>query len=152
MKNKPLILGVLAVAMLVTAGCNKTQTSDGYPAAGDTNNSIADNAKVMATNAWEKTKQVTTNVVANVKEGATNAWANVKERTTNAWANLKESVQSLGDYSYDKKDAFVASASADVDAVDQKIKNLSDKVASASDSVKASAQAKLQELNAKRAV
>jgi hypothetical protein len=140
MKNKPLILGTLAVAMLVSVGCKKSDVADEYPATGDTN-SMSENAKDMATNAWQKTKEVTTNVMANVKEV-----------TTNAWASVKESLQSATDYTYDKKDAFVADASADVAAVDQKIKELSDKAAGASDSVKASAQAKLQDLNAKRAV
>lgn len=145
MKKKPLILGTLAVAMLVTAGCTKTETSNEYPATGDANSlSVTQqlqNVKEVVTNAWQKTKEVTTNVVASVKED-----------TTNAWANIKESLQAITGYTYDKKDAFVASASADVDAVDQKITELSDKVANASDSVKASAQAQLQDLNAKRAV
>ena len=129
MKNKPLILGTIAVAMLVSAGCKKNDMSDGYPTTSDTN-SVSENAKEMATNAWQKTIEV----------------------TTNAWANIKESLQSATDYTYNKKDAFVAGASADVDAVDQNIKELSDKAAIAGDSVKASAQAKLQDLNAKRAV
>ena len=140
MKNKPLILGTLAVAMLVSVGCKKSDMSDEYPARGDTN-SMSENAKDMATNAWQKTKEVTTDVLANMKAG-----------TTNAWAGVKESLQSATDYTYDKKDDFVAGASADVAVVDQKIKELSDKAASASDSVKASAQAKLQELNVKRDV
>ncbi len=140
MKNQPLILGTFAVALLVSVGCKKAEMSDEYTAAGDTN-SLAENAKELATNAWQKTKEVTTNVVANVKEG-----------TTNAWANLKESLQSATDYTYDKKDAFVASASADVDTMDQKIKELSDKAANASDSAKASVQATLQDLKAKRVV
>jgi vacuolar-type H+-ATPase subunit I/STV1 len=140
MKNKPLILGTLAVAVLMSAGCKKNDMSDGYPTNNDTN-SASENAKEMATNAWQKTKEVTTNVVASVEEG-----------TTNAWAYIKESLQPAADYTYDKKDAFVAGASADVDAVDQKIKELSDKAANAGDSVKTGAQAKLQDLNAKRAV
>jgi hypothetical protein len=140
MKNKPLIFGTLAVAMLVSAGCKRNDMSDGYPATSDTN-SVSENAKEMATNTWQKTREVTTNIVASVKEG-----------TTNAWANLKESLQSATDYTYDKKDAFVAGASADVDAVDQKITELSDKAANAGNSVKVGAQAKMQELNAKRAV
>ena len=138
MKNKPLILGTLAVAILVSAGCKKTDISDANTATGD-NNSMSDNAKEIATNAWQKTKEVTTNVLASVKEG-----------TTNAWASLKESLQSATDYTYDKKDAFVAGASADLAAMDRKIAELSDKAANASDSVKASVQAKLQDLNARR--
>jgi hypothetical protein len=76
--------------------------------------------------------------------------ANVKEGTTNAWASIKDSLQSATDYTYDKKEDFVAGASADVAAVDQKIKQLSDKAASAGESVKASAQTALQDLKAKR--
>jgi vacuolar-type H+-ATPase subunit I/STV1 len=139
MKKKPLILGTLAVAMLVSAGCNKADMPDSSSTTSDTN-SMPENVKEIATNAWQKTKEVTTNVVTSVEKG-----------TTNAWADIKESLQSATDYTYDKKDAFVASASADADALDQKIKDLSDKVANASDSVKTSAQAKLQDLNAKRA-
>ena len=63
----------------------------------------------------------------------------------------KESLQSAMDYTYDKKDAFVAGASADLDALDQKIKELSDKAATASDSIKNEAQTKLQDLRDKRA-
>lgn len=139
MKNKALLLGTFAAVILVSAGCKKNDMSDEYAPTGDTN-SISGNAKEAVTNAWQKTKEVTTNVVAGVKEG-----------TTDAWANIKESLQSATDYTYDKKDDFVAGASADVAALDQQIKELSDKAASASDSVKASAQAKLQDLNAKRA-
>jgi hypothetical protein len=86
-----------------------------------------------------------------VKEGATNAWANTKQATTNAWANVKDSVQSAADYTYDKKSAYVAKAQADLDALDAKIKELSDKAASASGDVKADAQAKIQALRYKRA-
>ena len=128
MKNQSLFLSALAIAILVSTGCNKSDMSDGYTTA--ETNSISGNAKDMATNAWQKTKDV----------------------TTNAWANVKESLQSAGDYTYDKKEAFLAGASADVDAMDQKIKDLSDKAANTTDSVKASVQAKLQDLNAKRAV
>ncbi len=140
MKKKSLILGTLAAAMFVAAGCDKTQSSDQYPASGGTNTSMSDSVKQAATNAWEKTKEVTTNVVAEVKEG-----------TTNAWANFKEYLQSATDYTYDKKDAFVSGASADVDALNQKLNELSDKVASGGDSAKADAQAKLQDLKAKSA-
>jgi chromosome segregation ATPase len=128
MKNQSFILSALAVAMLVSAGCSNSDRREGY-ASTDTN-SVSANAKEMATNAWQKTKDV----------------------TTNAWANVKESLQSAGDYTYDKKEAFVAGASADVDAMDQKIKDLSNQAANTTDSVKASVQAKLQDLNAKRAV
>jgi chromosome segregation ATPase len=136
MKIKPLILAALAITALGT-GCKPSNSAD--------ENSTA------TTNAWQQTKTAATNDWAAVKEGATNAWANTKEATTNAWADIKDSMQTSKDYTYDKKDAFVAGASADLNTLDQKIKELSDKTAAASDSVKADAQTKLQELRAKRA-
>jgi hypothetical protein len=109
MKKKPLMLGILAVAMLVAPGCTKNGTPDESSATGDTNSMSV------------------TQQLQNAKEVATNAWQETKEATTNGWADLKESLQSIIGYSYDQKDAFVASASADVDALDQKMKELSDK-------------------------
>src|SRR5882724_8903833 len=109
--NKQMMLAALALAMLVSAGCEKTKTTDEYPAAPDTN---SPSVKEIATNAWQKTK-----------ETATNAWTQTKETTVNAWADIKDSVQTTKDYTYDKKDAFVTSASADLDALDAKIKELS---------------------------
>lgn len=140
MKNKPLIFVALAIGILAS-GCKQ---SNKYSTASD-NNSLAvtqqlQNAKETMTNAW-----------ANVKQGTTNAWANTKEATTQAWANVAESAQSAEYYTYDKKDAFVAQARTNLDALDQKIKELSDKAANASDSVRADAQTKLQDLRDKRA-
>jgi hypothetical protein len=143
MKNQTLTLGSLAIAALLAAGCNKNQTTEEYPTTGTNSSAVArgmENAKEATTNAWEKTKEVTTNMMADVKEG-----------TTNAWADIKDSVQSAADYSYDKKNEFVANASADVDTLDQKMNELSNHVANSSESVKTDAQAKLQELDAKRA-
>jgi len=143
MKSKPLILAALAIATLVT-GCKQSNPADENTAASETHSlSVTQqlqNIKADATNAWQKTKEATTN-----------ALTSVKDETTNAWANIEESTQSAVDYTYDKKDAFVAKASADLDALDQSIKELSDKVATASDSVKADAQTKLQDLRDKRA-
>src|ERR1700733_321250 len=142
MKSKPLILGAFFIAILAT-GCKQSNPADENPTASDTNSMSVtqqlENAKEVATNAWQ-----------NVKDTTTNAWSNLKEGTTNAWADVKDSMETTKDYTYDKKDAFVASASADLDALDQKIKELSDKAATASDSVKADAQVKLQELRDKR--
>jgi hypothetical protein len=132
MKNKPLILAALAITALA-AGCKQSNSVDQSPA-------TATNSTSAITNAWQQTK-----------EAATNAWANTKEATTNAWADLKDSMQTSKDYTYDKKDAFVAGARADLDALDQKIKELSAKADTTGDSVKADAQIKLQELRAKRA-
>jgi hypothetical protein len=143
MKNKPLILAALAFGILA-AGCKQSNPAAENSTASDTNSMTVtqqlQNAKEAVTNAWQETKDATTN-----------AWANMKEGTSNAWADIKDSAQSTKDYTYDKKDAFVASASSDLDALDQKIKELSDKAATASDSVKADAQTKLQDLRDKRA-
>jgi chromosome segregation ATPase len=142
MKNKSLILAALAIAICVV-GCKQSNMADENSTASDTNSPPAQqlqNAKEVATNALQQTRDATTN-----------AWAKVKEGTTNAWADIKDSMQTTKDYTYDKKDAFVAGASADLDALDQKIKELSDKAAAASDSVKADAQPKLQDLRDKRA-
>jgi hypothetical protein len=122
MKNKPLILAALTIAALVT-GCKPSTSADESPSAGDTNS-------LSTTNVWQKTK----------------------ETTTNAWADIKDSLSTTKDYTYDRKDAFIASANADLDALDQKIKELSDKAATAGDSVKADAQTKLQDLRDKRTV
>jgi hypothetical protein len=144
MKTKPLILASFAIVTLVT-GCKQSNPAVESPPAGDTNSLSAtqqvQNAKEAGTNAWQ-----------NVKDTTTNAWSNLKEGTTNAWADIKDSLKTTKDYTYDKKDAFVADASADLDALDRKIKELSDKAATSSDSVKADAQTKLQELRDKRAV
>ncbi len=144
MKTKPLILATLAITALA-AGCKQSTPAPENPPASDTNSlsvtQRVQNAREVATNAWQ-----------NVKDTTTNAWSNLKEGTTNAWVDIKDSLETTKDYAYDKKDAFVAGASADLDALDQKIKELSDKAATAGDSVKADAQAKLQELRDKRAV
>jgi hypothetical protein len=144
MKNKPLILAALAIVTLM-AGCKQSNPTDENPAASDTNSLSAtqqgQNATGAATNAWQEAKAATTN-----------AWENVKEGTTNAWADFKDSLQTTRDYTYDKKDAFVAGARADLDALDRKIKELSDKAANTSGSVKVDAQTKLQDLRAKRVV
>jgi hypothetical protein len=144
MKSKPLILAAFVIATLAT-GCKQSNPADENSTASDTNSMSVtqqlENAKEVATNAWQ-----------NAKDTTTNAWSNLKEGTTNAWADIKDSMQATKDYTYDQKDAFVASANADLDALDQKIKELSDKAATASDSVKADAQIKLQELRDKRAV
>ncbi len=90
-------------------------------------------------------------VTQQASDMASNAWAKTKEATTNAWENVKDSLSSAWDYSYDKKDTFVAAATNDMAALDVKLQQFSDKAAAASDSAKADAQAKLQELRAKSA-
>jgi hypothetical protein len=139
MKNIQLTLAALAIAGWAT-GCKQSNSAD-VNTVSDTNVTPAlDGIKEGATNAWQKTKEATTN-----------AFANTKEATAQTWADVKDSLGSAADYSYDKKDAFVASAQADLKTLDQKIQDLSDKAAAANDSVKTNAQIKLQELRDKRA-
>jgi len=139
MKRKPLFSTALVLATLVT-GCDKSNTADQTSSTGDTNSpSVAQNVKDAATNAWQ-----------DVKDTSTNAWSNVKEGATNAWAGFKDSMQATKDYAYDNKDAFVAGASADLNTLDQKINELADKSATASDSVKADAETRIQELRDER--
>ena len=133
MKSKLLIFTAFVIATLAT-GCKQS-------------NPVDENSTASDTNSLSVTQQL-----ENAREVATNVWSNLKEGTANAWADFKDSMQATKDYTYDKKDAFVASASADLDTLDQKIKELSDKAATASDSVKADAQVKLQELRDKRSV
>jgi flagellar motility protein MotE (MotC chaperone) len=144
MRIIPLILAALAVATWVT-GCKQSNPADENTAAGDTNS-------LSVTQQWQNVKSDLTNTWQDVKQTTTQALAAVKTGTTQAWASVTESVQPTVDYTYDKKDAFVAKASADLDALDRQIKELSDKVATSSDSVKADAQTKLQDLRDKRAV
>jgi hypothetical protein len=144
MKSKPLILATFAIVTLAT-GCKQSNPAD-------VNSTTSDTNSLSVTQQLQNVKEGVTNAWQNVKDTTTNAWSNLKEGTTNAWADIKDSMQATKDYTYDEKDAFVASASVDLDTLDQKIKELSDKVATTSDSVKADAQTKLQELRDKRAV
>jgi hypothetical protein len=145
MKKEYLLITALSVAVMAV-GCKKTDTTTDDSASTNTNNSVAD----TTSNVLDSTKAAATNAWADVKEGSSNAWEKTKEVTTNAWDSVKESLQSSANYTYDKKDAFVADAQADLAVLDQKIKNLSDKVAASGDSVKADAQAKLQDLQTQR--
>ena len=65
----------------------------------------------------------------------------------------KEAVRSHMDYNYtyDKRDVFNDDANADLNELDQKIKELSDKAATASATVKTNAEPKIQKLRDDRA-
>ena len=141
MNNKQLFIAALAFTTLVV-GCKQSDQASNSSSTDSNSLSVTqqlENAREVATNAWQKTKDATTNVVASVKEGA-----------IAAWTDFKDSMQLTNDYSYDKKDAFVADASADLGALDQKMTELSDKAATATDSIKSEAQDKLQVLHDKR--
>jgi hypothetical protein len=78
------------------------------------------------------------------------AVTNTAAATTQAWAEMKADFQSAMGYSYDRKDEFVAKTKADLKVLDEKIQDLSDRAATASETTRADLQVKLQELRAKR--
>jgi ElaB/YqjD/DUF883 family membrane-anchored ribosome-binding protein len=122
-----IMAGALVASAFLAMGCNRSRSEDtGAGAATQT----AQNIQGDLSNAWEKTK----------------------ETTTNAWDKAKSSVQSTGDYTYSNKDAFLARTKADLDKLDAKIQEWSDKAVNAADSAKADAQARLQDLRAQRGV
>jgi predicted small secreted protein len=132
MKTKLLILTSLPVALLV-AGCNKPSgPGSDYSSTNDNSLSV-------------------TQQLQNAKELATNAWQKTKTATVAAWTDIKESLGSAGDYTYDKKDEFVSKANTDMAALDQKINDWSDQAAIGTEAMKTNAQAKLKALDAKRA-
>ena len=53
-------------------------------------------------------------------------------------------------YTYDKREVFIDDASADLTELEQKIKELSEKVTTASTAVKAAAQTKIEDLRKQR--
>jgi hypothetical protein len=67
--------------------------------------------------------------------------------------NGDQSAQASGEYNYafDKKEVFVADASNDLAALDQKINELADKAATASESLKTNTQVEIQTLRDQRA-
>jgi len=138
MPNKIIILGALAGVALV-AGCNRKANPAGGNATAGTNDSLQA-AKAAATNAWQKTEAA-----------ATNAWTATHAKLAEAWAGVQDTLGAVTDYTYEKKDDFVGKAGADLNALDAKIKELSDKIANANAAVKAEAQTKLQSLRDQRA-
>lgn len=138
MKKTSFLSAVLAVAALTAVG-------EPSVSAGDTN-APSPSAKQQ----WQSVESGITNTWQDVKQTTTQAWSAVKTSTTQTWANVKNSVHSATDYTYDKKNEFVTNAQADLDAMDKKIGEFSDKVASTGGSAKAGAQSKLQSLQDQR--
>jgi hypothetical protein len=147
MRKKSLLWAALSIAALTT-NCQLSAQSIQSGATADGTNAPSPSVKQQ----WQKVKSDITNTWQEVKQTTTQALAAVKTSTTQAWASVKNSMQSATDYTYDKKNEFVASAQTDLNALDQKIKNFSDKAANTTGSTKADAQAKLQNLREKRAV
>ena len=80
------------------------------------------------------------------------AVTNTVNATTQAWAQVKASFQAAMAYTYDQKDVFIAKTKTDIQALDQKIQDLSDQAAKSTEAERTSIQVKLQALRAKRAV
>jgi hypothetical protein len=159
MKNRAFILAAVVAASLAS-GCKQPDQANENPTPRNTDNMTATQQLQSAgdgtSNAWDSTKAAATNAWADVKAGGSNAWVKTKEVTTNAWDAVKNELQSnpgtnYSGYVYDEKDALVSQAGADLHALDQKISEMSDQAASAGDSVKADAHAKLRELREQRA-
>jgi chromosome segregation ATPase len=159
-KSNPLkitLLTTLASAAAIVAGCNNQSGSE----AGTDTNSVATNATMTASNAWQNTKEGATNAWDATKEASTNAWQKTKEVSTNAWEKTKEafgagsgtnevSTNYFSD-DFSQKDTYVAEARTTLDVVDQKIANLSDKISKAGDATKSQLQSQMQDLKDKRA-
>jgi hypothetical protein len=142
--RKKFIAGIASAGAIcfLVAGCKQ---SNPEPVAGAKTNDLT-----APTTSWQNVKESGSNAVENVKQAGEQTWNNVKEGSTQAWANAKESFASASDYTYDKKDEFVAKAQADLDAVDQKMKELADEATNATASAKDEAQTKIDELKVKQ--
>jgi hypothetical protein len=150
------LLATLLPLVLVIAGCNKqsNETNNG------TNTVSANNTSAVASNTWQSAKETSSNAWDAAKGAATNAWDGAKETGSNVWQKTKDafaagastnevSTNYFG-YDYSMKDAFVSEAKTSLDALDQSASNLSNRLASASDSTKASLQQTLQDIQEKR--
>jgi len=127
MKKQFTAVVTLAALAAVVAGCKPANSTDENPP--DTNSTMQ-----------------------TAQDYAHAALTNTVNATTQAWAEVKASFQSAMGDSYDQKDKFVAATKSDMQVLDEKIQNLSDKIASASDSTKASLQSDLADLKGKRSV
>jgi hypothetical protein len=126
------ILIVTGLAALA-AGCNNSNpTIEGSPGGGTNLSSFqqkCEDAREMANHTWQQ--------------------AQVNPATT--YAEAKESAETSVDYAFNQKRECVAQAVAELDSLDQKIRQLLDKVATASDFVKIDARTKILRLTDQRA-
>ena len=88
---------------------------------------------------------------ANISASASASFQNVKSNAAQTWQDIKETLGSTKDYSFAKKDEFVAKAKTDLSALDAKIKELSKKASGTSGETKTDAQDKLKKLKEDRA-
>src|ERR1700733_2973818 len=145
MKSKWILFAVLCTTAW-TAGCKQTVQPEP-----NVISSITDTNPPLADLQWQNVKESATNAWQSVKQGTTNAWENVKEGSTQAWAQVKESLGSTSNYTYEKKSEFVTNAQADLNALDLRMKDLSNEATNATSSAKVEAQEKIQDLRIKQA-
>jgi len=87
----------------------------------------------------------------NARQFAANTWQQANVSATNAVAKAKESAAGVVDYSFPQRSECVVQAVAELDSLDQEIRQLSDKLATASDSVKIDARIEIIMLSDQRA-
>ena len=74
----------------------------------------------------------------------------VKTNAAQSWQDIKETLGASRDYTFAKKDEFIAKAKADLKALDAKIKELRKKSSHTSGETKTNAQEKLKNLHSQR--
>ncbi|MGH7950396.1 MAG: hypothetical protein ACREFE_00525 [Limisphaerales bacterium] len=88
----------------------------------------------------------------NVTEQNSLTNVSVSDSLNQGWQNIKEHIQPRVDYTFDKQREFVKNAAADLSALDQKIRELSEKTANATFAIGTNARANLDELRGQRAI
>jgi chromosome segregation ATPase len=74
----------------------------------------------------------------------------VKSNASQSWQDIKQTLGSTKDYSFEKKDEFVAKAKTDLKALDAKIKDLSNKASNSNGESKTNTQTRLDKLREQR--
>ncbi|HEU6448212.1 MAG TPA: hypothetical protein VFV23_07235 [Verrucomicrobiae bacterium] len=105
---------------------------------------------VLFTSAPDSLAQIKT-APTNPPAASSGSWQNVKTNATQSWHDIKETLGASADYTFQKKDEFVAKAKTDLKALDAKIKELSKKTSSSTGDTKAAAQDKMKKLKVERA-
>jgi uncharacterized protein YbaP (TraB family) len=131
MKTTQLLMVTVLAAL--AAGCNKSNpTMEGASDSGTNLSSVLQKCE-------------------NAREIATNTWQPANVSATNAFAKAKESAASVVDYAFDQRSECVVQAVAELDSLDQEIRQLTDKLATASDAVKIKARTEILMLSDQRA-
>jgi hypothetical protein len=155
--NLPGILIAVMVAGFLATGCDRQSNEANQ----SMNSAMASDTSGTVSNTWQSAKEAGSNAWDAAKSTATNAWDGTKEAGSNVWQKTKEafapgmttngvSTNYFG-YDYTMKDAFISEARTSLDNLDQNAADLSNRLASASDSTKAGLQQTLQDIKEKRA-